>query len=297
MSFSTNNLDPDKEQAAQLIREGFKWYNLSRLTLSCTNIFLNSIWRPLYNGAGKIPWMASLVFGIELLYDLGMLIKNLIWRAPKYKGSIGEFLTKFFLSRNRWSRMINAAVWFTLNFIGFFVTSGISAILTAAGLAFDVIHGVVASIIQGESNPIEIFKVFLPPTLFLLGFCGVLFAPGTILVTFGAGLSLSVMLFWITDKIITTVTPPPESTATLEQPINNNQNELFTTSNINLTLKNNPIYTKKDEKNLVSTFNDDDNSKMTTRPSSKENIHGDSAFLDNTKKENTLSQVTNFGKK
>ncbi len=85
--------------------------------------------------------IGGLSYGIELLIDLFIIGKHVFLPDESEKHlSWTERLANALYKDDRWARMLNAAVWFSVNLAAFFFTGGISGILNIAGFAFDFGH-------------------------------------------------------------------------------------------------------------------------------------------------------------
>lgn len=134
------------------------WYNIVRTTVGPAWLGIRTLieiaWHSLplnfAIGAHAFFGFASLVFGLEVLFDTFLVLKALI--APKgwisKKASWLDRLKDILGKDNRPGRMLNAGVWFCVNLLGFVLTGGISIPVSSivavsvglAGYIFDVGH-------------------------------------------------------------------------------------------------------------------------------------------------------------
>lgn len=87
----------------------------------------------------KINSILSLSYGLTLLIDLGMLIKN-TWGTKKQRQNTTAWtrLKNAFYKDGRNTRMANDSVWFAINLACFWLTGGVSAWLNLSLFVFDV---------------------------------------------------------------------------------------------------------------------------------------------------------------
>ncbi len=100
------------------------------------NVVINSITQNL----DKIAWWASLSYAVELIFDIGVMLRTAFWPTREEKEnnpSAWSRVVNTFKKDDRIPRMVNASVWFAINCACWFVAPPLAAILNLALFTFD----------------------------------------------------------------------------------------------------------------------------------------------------------------
>lgn len=123
------------------------WFTSIRLVFARGNKILDKYGRAIPNNisiAGspfKFTALGGLSYGLELLFDLGVIFKHL-FRPDPHEKNLAWYtrLWNTLQKDDRWYRMINAVFWFSVNLALLIVTGGGSALANVLPFAFDVLH-------------------------------------------------------------------------------------------------------------------------------------------------------------
>lgn len=113
---------------------GFGKYTFTRLYILRVNFLADFFYRSFLP---RLFSIAGFSYAAELLFDVGVVLYSTFRPSPV---PIGTRFLNVLLKDGRPSRMLNAAVWFSLNLTCFIVTGGLSTILTLGGFGFDILH-------------------------------------------------------------------------------------------------------------------------------------------------------------
>ncbi len=149
-----NKLDEWNIKRTQSWYAGLGWFTSVRLFyVRSARVFL-LIGRALVSAArARLIAIAGLSYGLELVIDIGVVVKNVLNPSKGEEHLHWTQLTINSLKKdNRWYRMANAAIWFAINLAAFILTGGMSVILNLVGFSLDPVNEVALAGLEIDKN-------------------------------------------------------------------------------------------------------------------------------------------------
>jgi hypothetical protein len=132
---------------------------INKLIISIFELFTSSSNSVLTIIKTRFLAIGGFSYALELLLDIGVLLKH-IFKPDEGKKHLPWYkrLHTALCKDNRWYRMLNAAVWLSVNVATFIITGGLSSILNICGFSFDPINELILSLPELQKNKVLLQK-------------------------------------------------------------------------------------------------------------------------------------------